>query len=165
MLKFLIGHAGTFRQYMRKNSMILDLSGSVALVTGATGELGRVIARTLAECGADVAVHYHANADKAAELTAEIEGLGRRAIAVRADVSDRESVQSMRAAINDSLGAPDIVVLNAVSKYKWLPVLEQPLDDFEDQFRSVCRPDRAGDSGVRPGDGRTRRRAHHRYQH
>ncbi len=116
--------------------MTIHLSGQTALITGATGELGRVIARTLAECGADIAVHYHSNADKAAELCAEIEGMGRRALAVQADVSNAQSVAAMRAAIEEKLGAPTIVVLNAVSKYDWKPVLEQPLKDFEDQFRS-----------------------------
>lgn len=116
--------------------MIINLSGKVALITGATGELGRVIAQTLAECGADIAVHFHANGDKATEISERIVGMGRRAVAVQGDVSDRESVRLMRAKIEESLGAPDIVVLNAVSKYTWKPVLEQPLEDFEDQFRS-----------------------------
>jgi 3-oxoacyl-[acyl-carrier protein] reductase len=113
-----------------------DLTGHVALVTGATGELGRVLVRTLAERGADIAVHFHSNASKAAELVAEIDNTGRRSFAVQGDVSDVESVAAMRAAIEEKLGAPDIVVLNAVSKYTWKPVLEQPLADFEDQFRS-----------------------------
>lgn len=117
-------------------SLTQDLSGEIALVTGATGELGRVIVRTLAERGADIALHYHSNADKAAELRAEIDRMGRRSFAVRADVSDRASVASLCAAIGDALGAPSIVVLNAVSKYTWKPALEQPLEDFEDQFRS-----------------------------
>ena len=116
--------------------MIIDLSGKVALVTGATGELGPVLARTLAECGADVAVHFHSNAGKAAEVCREIEDLGRRAVQVQGDVSDTDSVRQMRDTIEQTLGAPDIVVLNAVSKYIWKPMLEQPLADFEDQFRS-----------------------------
>ena len=44
--------------------MKIDLSGKTALVTGATGDLGRVIAMTLARCGADVALHFHSNAGK-----------------------------------------------------------------------------------------------------
>lgn len=116
--------------------MTINLSGQTALVTGASGDLGRVISRSLAACGADVAVHYHSNVDSAASLVAEIEGMGRRALAVQGDVSDRESVAAMRAAIEDTLEAPSIVVLNAVSKYTWKPVLEQPLEDFEDQFQS-----------------------------
>jgi 3-oxoacyl-[acyl-carrier protein] reductase len=117
-------------------SLSQDLSGQVALVTGATGELGRVIARTLAERGADLALHFHSNATKAAELCAEIDGMGRRSFAVQGDVTDRESVAAMRRAIEDALSTPNILVLNAVSKYTWTPVLEQPLEDFEDQFRS-----------------------------
>jgi len=41
--------------------MKIDLSGKVALITGATGELGRVISRSHATCGADLAIHYHQN--------------------------------------------------------------------------------------------------------
>ena len=62
--------------------------------------------------------------------------MGRRALAVQCDVSNAQSVSAMRAAIQEALGDPQIVVLNAVSKYDWKPVLEQPLEDFEDQFRS-----------------------------
>ena len=105
-------------------------------MTGATGELGRVLTLTLAERGADIVVHYHANAAKARELCDELANMGRRSLAVQCDVSNRESVSAMREAIEAELGAPDIVVLNAVSKYTWKPVLEQPLEDFEDQFRS-----------------------------
>jgi 3-oxoacyl-[acyl-carrier protein] reductase len=116
--------------------MTIKLAGQTALVTGASGDLGRVISRSLARCGADVAVHYYSNADSAVSLVAELENMGRRALAVQGDVSDRESVEAMRVAIEEGLGAPDIVVLNAVSKYTWKPVLEQPLEDFEDQFQS-----------------------------
>ncbi|MBT3271796.1 MAG: SDR family NAD(P)-dependent oxidoreductase, partial [Spirochaetales bacterium] len=54
----------------------LELTGKVALVTGATGDLGRVMVRSLAVCGADVAVHYHNNAEKAEELVKEIQNIG-----------------------------------------------------------------------------------------
>ncbi|HOC31270.1 MAG TPA: SDR family NAD(P)-dependent oxidoreductase, partial [Armatimonadota bacterium] len=56
----------------------IDLSGKTALVTGATGALGRAMARTLALCGADVALHYHRNAPMAETLKGEIEAMGRR---------------------------------------------------------------------------------------
>jgi NAD(P)-dependent dehydrogenase (short-subunit alcohol dehydrogenase family) len=55
----------------------IDLSGNTALVTGATGELGRVITRTLAQCGADVAIHYWRHEDQAAALLADIEAAAR----------------------------------------------------------------------------------------
>jgi 3-oxoacyl-[acyl-carrier protein] reductase len=116
--------------------MTIDLSRKTALVTGATGELGRVIARTLAQCGADIIVHYHANGGKAQEIATEIEQMGRRAQTVQCDVTSREAVAAMRAVIQHGLGSPHIVVLNAVSQYTWTSVMEQPLEDYEDQFRA-----------------------------
>ena len=53
--------------------MEINLNGKTALVTGATGQLGRVMVRTLAACGADVIVHYHRNRAKAEELVEEQE--------------------------------------------------------------------------------------------
>jgi 3-oxoacyl-[acyl-carrier protein] reductase len=116
--------------------MQIDLSQQTALVTGATGELGRVIARTLAQCGADVAVHYHRNEAKARELCGEIEALGRRALPVQADAGVRDEVLKMRDAIAGALEPPQIVVANAVAQYEWKSVLEQAAEDYESQFRS-----------------------------
>lgn len=112
----------------------IDLSGKTALVTGATGQLGRVIARTLAQSGADVAVHYLKNEAMARALCDEIIAMGRRALAVQADVSDHASVCAMSDRVTDALGTPAIVVSNAVSQYKWTTILEQNLYDFKDQF-------------------------------
>ncbi|HNW42286.1 MAG TPA: SDR family NAD(P)-dependent oxidoreductase, partial [Opitutaceae bacterium] len=64
----------------------IDLSGRLAVVTGASGELGRVMARTLAQAGADVALTYLNNPDKATVLAQEIAVTGRRAKAFHADV-------------------------------------------------------------------------------
>lgn len=50
--------------------MKIDLTGKIALVTGATGQLGRIMARTLAGCGADVVIHYLKNRKKAERLHA-----------------------------------------------------------------------------------------------
>lgn len=116
--------------------MKIDLSGKTALVTGATGELGRVIARTLAECGADIALHYHSNESKAAELKSAIEALGRRAVAVKADVTKQDSIEALKQSVESSLGHMDIVVANAVVQYKWTSVLEQPAEDYASQFES-----------------------------
>ena len=116
--------------------MKIDLSGKVALVTGATGELGGVMARTLAECGADVGVHFYSNQSRADELCREIEGLGRRAVALRADVTQQDEVLKMRDAITEHLGAPQIIVNNAVIQYEWTSVLQQSPEDYEGQFRS-----------------------------
>jgi len=116
--------------------MKIDLSGRTALVTGASSELGRVITRTLAGCGADVAIHYNRNRDMADKLLAEVKGLGRRAMVVQADVTDPASVQQMQTAVAKGLGDPDILVNNAVIQYTWASVLDQPVEDYEGQFRS-----------------------------
>lgn len=114
----------------------IDLNGKIALVTGATGELGRVMARRLAEAGADVLVHYHKNAEKAASLVSDFQSLGVRAMAVRADVTKESDVLRMRDEIA-AFGMPDIVVNNAVIQYTWKNVLEQAEEDFYSQFAST----------------------------
>jgi 3-oxoacyl-[acyl-carrier protein] reductase len=116
--------------------MQIDLTGHLAIVTGATGQLGRAITRALGACGSDVVVQYHQNSRKASELVAELQAQGRRALAVQADITGQDSILQMRQTIAAALGDPDILVTNAVSQYPWLPVLEQPAADYESQFRS-----------------------------
>lgn len=116
--------------------MHIDLKGRTALVTGATGQLGRVMARTLAECGADVAIHYRGNEAKARELEASIQALGRRAAAFQADITSQSSVEEMKRAIGERLGPVHIVVANAVVQYEWKSVLEQSASDYLSQFES-----------------------------
>ena len=112
--------------------MKIDLTGRVALVTGATGELGRAITRTLAGCGARVAIHYHHAADRAAALQQELPG----ARCFQADITRQDEIARMRAAVQQQLGAPDIIVTNAVIQYAWTKVLEQSPDDYRSQFES-----------------------------
>ncbi len=114
----------------------IDLTGKTAVVTGSTGQLGRVMARTLAACGANIAVHYRANERQADRLVEAIGATGRRAMKVQADITVEAEVFAMRDAIRAALGAPQIIVDNAVIQYKWKHVLEQSLEDFESQFRS-----------------------------
>ena len=116
--------------------MKIDLTGQVAIITGSTGQLGRVMARTLAESGADIALHYLQNENKAAELATEITAMGRRAFAVQADVTSAESVNKMHDKVVQALGRPSIVVNNAVVQYKWTTILEQNPADFTSQFES-----------------------------
>ncbi|MCE0498686.1 MAG: SDR family oxidoreductase [Methylacidiphilales bacterium] len=116
--------------------MKIDLSGKVAIVTGASGELGRVISRTLAVCGADLAIHYHQKQDRAETLRDEVKKLGRRACMIQADITRLDAVQALRAKVESELAAPDIVVNNAVIQYAWKTVLEQGVEDYESQFRS-----------------------------
>ena len=97
--------------------MQIDLSGKVAVVTGASGQLGRVMARTLAQCGADVAMHYLRNQEQAERVREEVEALGVRAMTVQADVTVAAEVMAMRDAVVAQFGAPHIIVNNAVIQY------------------------------------------------
>ncbi len=91
----------------------VNLEGRVALVTGASRGIGRAVALMLAGAGASVAVNYRERRDAAEEVAAAIRGLGRRALAIPADVSRSEDVAAMVERVNASLGVPDILVNNA----------------------------------------------------
>lgn len=114
----------------------IDLTGRLAVITGATGQLGRVMADVFSDCGADIAVHYNSNSSKAEELVRTIKAKGRRAEAFQADITNYESVLEMQKRISETLGNPDIIVCNAVIQYEWKPVLEQDIPDYYSQFES-----------------------------
>lgn len=114
----------------------LDLTGHTAVVTGGTGQLGRAIVRTLADCGANVAIHYHRNEAMGAQLVSEVEAMGRKACAVQANVTKEADVMRMRDEIVSKIGAPDICCNNAVIQYKWVHILDQALEDYQGQFDS-----------------------------
>ena len=115
----------------------IDLTGKVAVVTGGTGQLGRTMVRSLAECGADVAICYSSQKDFANELQSEVQQTyGRKALALYADVTNLDSVMKMKNAVNETLGVADIIVNNAVIQMQWETVLDQPLEDYESQYRS-----------------------------
>jgi 3-oxoacyl-[acyl-carrier protein] reductase len=90
-----------------------DLTGRVALVTGAGRGIGRAIALVLAEAGADVAVNYAERAPSAEATAAAIRELGRKALVVQADVSDAAAVARLVEATHTGLGPIDILVNNA----------------------------------------------------
>jgi 3-oxoacyl-[acyl-carrier protein] reductase len=90
----------------------LELLGKVALVTGAAQGIGRAIALLLAQKGADIVVS-DINLEKAEETAREIEAIGRRAMAIRADVSNTNDVEHMVEAILERFGQIDILVNNA----------------------------------------------------
>ena len=90
-----------------------SLEGRVALVTGGGRGIGRAIALAFAGAGADVAVCYRERRDPAEAVVAEIKALGRRALAVKADVANRADVQAMVRAAREQLGGVDVLVNNA----------------------------------------------------
>ncbi len=120
-----------------RSPLQIDLSGRVALVTGAAGEIGRPIARTLAACGAKVAIHYLTARDTAERLRDELNELApQRACTVAGDVAKLEDVEAMRGIAESQLGPVDIVVNNAVTWFDERPVVDQTADQFDRVFRS-----------------------------
>jgi 3-oxoacyl-[acyl-carrier protein] reductase len=106
-----VGHTSEIHRGI--NSSMQDLTNRVALVTGASRGIGRGIAVALARAGADVAVNYRERADTANSVCAEIIGLGRKTVAVQADVSVAAEVRRMVAEVEARLGSVDILVNNA----------------------------------------------------
>lgn len=92
---------------------MVDLKGKVAIVTGGTRGIGAEIVRTLARCGADVALNFRKSAAEAEAMVKEVEGLGRRAVAVQADVASFADAQRMVDEVVAKLGGIHILVTNA----------------------------------------------------
>lgn len=91
----------------------MELSGKVALVTGASRGIGSAIALGLAAAGADVALNYWQRADEAEAVAAGIHGIGRRAVCLQADVSRSGDVERLVREAGAALGPIDILINNA----------------------------------------------------
>lgn len=92
---------------------MVDLKGKVALVTGSSRGIGRAIAVALAEAGADVALNYRSRATEAQAVELQLRALGRRSIAIQADVSVAAEVARLVKSTEEHLGPIDILVNNA----------------------------------------------------
>lgn len=115
-----------------------DLRGKTALLTGATGQLGRVMAASLADCGANMILCYHQNKAKAEELKEKLETeSGVKVYLSQCNICNYDAVIAMRDDIAENFIQPDIIVDCAVIQYKeWKTVLEQPIEDYVSQFES-----------------------------
>jgi len=129
---------------------MIDLSGKSAVVTGGSRGIGKAIALRLAQQGADVCFSYRGNSAAADATVQEIEALGRRALAVQADVTQQESAEALVKATLEAFGKVDILVNNAgitrddlimrMSAEDWRDVLETNLFGAFWTLKAVTRP-------------------------
>jgi 3-oxoacyl-[acyl-carrier protein] reductase len=126
----------------------MELEGRAAIVTGGTRGIGRAIALDLAANGADVALNYRKSADLAEELAETIRGMGRRALAIQADVSSFDDAQAMARKVLDEFGRLDILVNNAgmnwdgvvwkMTEEQWDKVIDVDLKGTFNYVRAVA---------------------------
>ena len=116
----------------------LPLAGKLALITGSSQGIGRATAIRLAQSGADIVINYRSNANAAAEVKAHIEDMGRRCIAIQADVSQEEDVSRLFAGATDALGPIAILVNNAGTTRDKL-IIQMSLADFEHVLNTNLR--------------------------
>jgi 3-oxoacyl-[acyl-carrier protein] reductase len=106
------------------------LEGDVAIITGGNTGIGRAVAMAYADEGADVAVAWIAREPEARSLVREIEQRGRRALAIRADVTDETDVRAMVGQVRDAFGRIDILVSNAGIQQA-RAITDLPVEDWD----------------------------------
>lgn len=100
------------------------LKGKVILVTGASRGIGAAAVKRLALGGASVVINYHQSRDKALAVLAEVEKAGGRGMIFQADVTQKEQIEAMAQAIDEKLGAVDVLVNNAYFPFEVGPLQE-----------------------------------------
>jgi 3-oxoacyl-[acyl-carrier protein] reductase/pteridine reductase len=114
------------------------LQGKVALVTGAAKRIGRAIALALAEEGANIAITYRDSAEQAAQTVCELELLGVRAIAIRANLREPESIREAIAKAAAELGSIDILVNNA-GRFETAAIENISVEQWDAMFETNTR--------------------------
>lgn len=114
---------------------LFDLSGKVALVTGATHGLGMAMAMGLGEAGATLVVNGYSSDAKIVDAIKQYKARGIVAHGYRFDVRDETAVEAVVANIEQEVGPIDILVNNA-GIIKRMPLLDMPLEDFEEVVRT-----------------------------
>jgi 3-oxoacyl-[acyl-carrier protein] reductase len=129
-----------------------DITGKIALVTGGSRGIGRAITLELARAGADVALCYRQNEAEGDAAARDIAALGRRALALRADVSKSNDVSALVERVTAELGPIDILVNNAgISRPASVDALTEALFDetLEVNLKSVFLVTQAVVPGMR----------------
>jgi 3-oxoacyl-[acyl-carrier protein] reductase len=109
-----------------------DLSGKLALVTGASSGIGAATAQVLAELGANVAIGFFNNADGAARTKQQVEKAGRKAIAIQADMRQTGEIQKLVKETRAQLGPIDILINNAGSLIRREPLLNMSEERWDE---------------------------------
>lgn len=130
--------------------MSLSLEGKTALVTGGSRGIGRSIALTLADYGADVAITFRSSVDEANEVKDEIESKGRKARAIQADAVNFESAEEVIDDLTGEWDKLDILVNNAgitrdnlilrMSEEQWDQVIDTNLKSIFNYSKAVAKP-------------------------
>jgi 3-oxoacyl-[acyl-carrier protein] reductase len=120
-------------------AMQVDLEGRHALVTGGGTGIGQSISLALARCGATVIVNYWRSADAAEETVSQIENMGGRAVAVRADVTDESQVSELVQRAVQAYGGIDLLVANAGSPTEICPTHELSSEDWDCGLGVNCK--------------------------
>jgi 3-oxoacyl-[acyl-carrier protein] reductase len=113
----------------------LDLTGKIALVTGASSGIGAATAAVLADLGASIAIGYHRNQKGAEEVLGRIAATGAKAVAIQADMRNSAEIARMVKSAVEQLGPIDILVNNAGSLVARIPLAkltEESLDEIID---------------------------------
>jgi 3-oxoacyl-[acyl-carrier protein] reductase len=107
-----------------------DSANKVAIITGGSGGIGRVVAKRLASDGFAIAVHYSGNPAKAEAVVAEIENAGGEAIAVQADVTKAGDVENLFKQALEAFGKIDVVVHSA-GIMPLFPITDGDVESFD----------------------------------
>jgi len=128
--------------------MRIDLSGKHAVVTGGSMGIGKAICLALARCGADVALNYRRHAAEAEAVAEEVRAIGRKALAIQADVASFQDAQGMVDRVTKEWGGVDILVCNAginwdgmiwkMTEEQWDTVLATNLKGYFNYIRAVA---------------------------
>jgi 3-oxoacyl-[acyl-carrier protein] reductase len=122
-------------------ALLTDLSPHLALVTGATGGIGKATCLALANLGCSIAVHYNTASSTADELVGSIKSLGVRAASFQADLSSYDETRKLHASVIKELGHPTILFNNAgltLGKSGVKEIGEVSVEDFEATWRANC---------------------------
>jgi pteridine reductase len=106
---------------------LMELEGLTAVITGSTGKLGTPVALALAEAGCGCVCHYHKNQRFAVDLVEHITGLGQKAIAIGADLTEPDQIQKLFTE-SAALG-PVRILVNSASVFSRKPLADATIED------------------------------------